>query len=292
MRKVPREEVLSYEDIARFVSLIQARYAVTHLRLTGGEPLARPKIETLVTLLAEAGIPDVALTTCGQQLAAKAQLLRQAGLSRINISLDSLNPATFAEITRGGVLEKTLLGIAAARQAGLHPIKLNMVVLRGQNDHEIVELVRFAIAQQCQMRFLELMPIGAAKAGFQDYFVPTAEVLDRLAGKFSLRPLPVDPGSTSRNFIASSEDGHGTTVGFVSPHSEPFCGDCLRLRLTAAGMLIGCLARPIGIPLLPLLRRGSESDVEALYAAVERALGTKRRNADFLQPRQMVEIGG
>jgi cyclic pyranopterin phosphate synthase len=197
------------------------------------------------------------LTTCGQQLAEKASGLKQAGLDRINVSLDSLNPATYAEISRGGVLEKTLTGIVAARQAGLHPVKLNMVVLRGKNDGEVSDLVRFAMKHDCQVRFLELMPIGEAAADFGASFVPSAEVRERLAGTFSLTALPVDPASTSRDFLALDGHGRSTVVGFISPYSEPFCGGCWRLRLTATGFLIGCLARPVGIQLAPLLRRPS-----------------------------------
>ena len=246
------------------------------MRLTGGEPLLRAGLDRLVAMLAAAGAADLALTTNGQRLAEMAGPLKQAGLNRINISLDSLSPATFAAITRGGILEKTLAGIAAARRAGLDPVKLNMVVMRGENDHEVADLVRFAVEHGCQMRFLELMPIGVAAAGFEDRFVSSAEVLERLAGEFALTELPVDPRSTSRNFVAEDQSGRWTTIGFISPSSQPFCAGCRRLRLTAAGVLLGCLARPTGIPIAPLLRSGSELDAEALVAAVEQALGMKR----------------
>ncbi len=199
--------------------------------------------------------------------------LRQAGLNRINISLDSLSPETFAAITHGGILENTLAGIAAARRVGLDPIKLNMVVMRGENDHEVADLVRFAAGHGCQMRFLELMPIGVAAAGFGDRFVSSAEVLEKLAREFALTPLPIDPRSTSRNFVAEDHSGRWTKIGFISPSSQPFCGGCRRLRLTATGVALGCLARPTGIPIASLLRSASEPDAEALVAAVEQGSG-------------------
>ena len=290
--KVAREEVLSYEEITRFVTVMQAQYGLTQVRLTGGEPLLRAGLDRLVAMLAQAGAADLALTTNGQQLAEMAGPLRQAGLNRINISLDSLSPATFAAITHGGILENTLAGIVAARRAGLDPVKLNMVVMRGENDREVADLVRFAAAHSCQVRFLELMPIGVAATGFEERFVSSAEVLEKLAGEFAMTELPVDPRSTSRNFVAEDQSGRWTTIGFISPSSQPFCAGCRRLRLTAAGVLLGCLARPTGIPIAPLLRSGSEPDAEALVAAVEQALGMKRSDSEFVQPQAMLGIGG
>ena len=290
--KVAREEVLSYEEIARFVAFVQARYGLAQVRLTGGEPLLRTGLDRLVAMLAAVGATDLALTTNGQRLAELAGPLKQAGLDRVNISLDSLIPATFATITHGGILENTLAGIAAVRWGGLDPIKLNMVVMRGENDREVADLVRFAAGHGCQMRFLELMPIGVAAAGFGERFVSSSEVLERLAREFALTALPVDPRSTSRNFVAEDHSGRWTTIGFISPSSQPFCAGCRRLRLTATGVLLGCLARPTGIPIAPLLRSGSELDAEALAAAVEEALGMKRLDGEFVQPQAMVGIGG
>jgi cyclic pyranopterin phosphate synthase len=289
---VAREEVLSYEEIARFVAAVKAQYGLTQVRLTGGEPLLRAGLDRLVAMLAALGVADLALTTNGQRLAEMAGPLRQTGLNRVNISLDSLNSATFAAITHGGILENTLEGIAAARRAGLDPVKLNMVVMRGENDHEVADLVRFAAGHGCQMRFLELMPIGVAAAGFGDRFVSSAEVFERLACEFALTALPVDPRSTSRNFVAEDRQGRWTTIGFISPSSQPFCAGCRRLRLTATGVVLGCLARSTGIPIAPLLRSGPKLDAEALVAAVEEALGMKRLDGEFLQPRAMVGIGG
>lgn len=289
--KVAGAEMLSYEDIVRFVSVLKGRYEVAQVRLTGGEPLLRPEIQKLVSMLGALGGSDLALTTNGQQLEELAGPLKQAGLHRINISLDTLNPEKFAAITRGGILAKTLAGIAAARRAGLHPIKLNTVVMRGRNDQEVADLVRFALDHGCQVRFLELMPIGVAADGFDDCFVSSAEVRERLGREFTLTALPVDPQDTSRDSVAEDNRGRTAIVGFISPYSEPFCAGCWRLRLTATGVLIGCLARSGGIPLASLLR-SSKPNVDALDAAVEEALRMKRRNGEFIQPRAMVGIGG
>jgi cyclic pyranopterin phosphate synthase len=284
--KRPREEILSYEEIVRFVSAVKASYGLAGVRLTGGEPLVRPEIEKLVGMLSAMGAPDLALTTNGQLLAGKIQALKDAGLRRLNVSLDSLDPGAYRAITGGGILEDTLAGIAAARQAGLAPLKLNTVVVRGRNDHELPALVSFAMRNGCQMRFLERMPIGAA-AG--NGFVPSAEVRLRLEREFTLVALPADPAATSRNFTATGQSGHSAIVGFISPRSEPFCGACRRLRLTATGLLIGCLARPEAVPLAPLLR---SLDPEAIGRAVEHALGAKRLDDRFLQPLPMVALGG
>ncbi len=290
--KVAREEILSYEAITRFVRLLRERYGLTEVRLTGGEPLLRPKIERLVAMLAAEGVADIALTTSGQQLAPIARDLKQAGLKRVNISLDSLDPATFSDLSGGGILKDTLDGIGAALAAGLRPVKLNMVVLRGRNDHEAVDLVRFAIERDCQVRFLELMPIGVAEAGFEDLFVSSAEARERLSRDFALTALHVDPHGTSRCYVARDSRGRTAVIGFISPYTEPFCSGCSRLRLTSTGMLLGCLARPDGVPIAPLLLDSSRKDGERIAAAIDQALALKRRDGAFIQPRAMVGIGG
>jgi cyclic pyranopterin phosphate synthase len=290
--RVSRNGVLSYEQIRAFAAVLVERFGLRHVRITGGEPLVRPEIEKLVSMLAALGVSNLALTTNGQQLAGKAEALKAAGLRRVNISLDSLDPGTFAEITGGGILARTIEGIDDARRAGLDPIKLNAVVLRHRNDHEVADLVRFAIERKYEMRFLELMPVGVAAAGFDDGFVSNVEVRERLAREFTLAPLPVRAEETSRNFVATDAGGRSAVVGFISPNSEPFCAGCSRLRLTASGHLIGCLARPEGIALMPLLGGDPRPDIGGLAAAVEQALGMKRSNGDFIQPRNMVEIGG
>jgi cyclic pyranopterin phosphate synthase len=285
-------EMLSDLEIVAFVRHLKEFHGLTHVRLTGGEPLLRPDICKLIQMIAAQGVDDIALTTNGQQLAGVAGQLKQAGLGRINVSLDSVDPKTFSAVTRGGSLQKTIAGIDAAQDVGLRPIKLNTVVIRGRNDHEVAALVRFAIDRNCEARFLELMPIGIAADQFEEQHVSSAEVRETISRKFKLAAAPVDPYSTSRNYVARDEFGRSTTVGFVSPFSEPFCLGCWRLRLTVTGTLMGCLGRPGGISIAPLLRAHSEVDSPALSAAVEQALAMKRRDSEFFQPEVMVGIGG
>lgn len=292
VRLAERSGILSYEEIVRFVQLVLTRYPISQVRITGGEPLVRPGLEALVAMLREARVPEIALTTNGQQLARHARTLREAGLDRVNISLDSLKPDVFSRITRGGSLDKTLDGIQAARRAGLRPIKLNTVVLRGLNDQEAPELVRFALEQECELRFLELMPIGEAAADFERRFVPSEETRARLREQFTLTALPFDRGGTSRNWLIRDRCGRNAVVGFISPYSEPFCSGCRRLRLTATGRLIGCLARPEGVPIAGLLRSGAPGARSELYELLRAALNAKRRDGEFIQYHRMVEIGG
>lgn len=287
-----RDGMLSYPEIARFVGWLHAVWGVSQVRITGGEPLVRPQLEKLVELLRAEGIDDLALTTNGQRLAQKAAALKRAGLRRLNISLDSLRPDVFTRVTGGGALERTLEGIHVALSAGLTPVKLNAVVLRGVNDQEAPELVRFALEHGCTIRFLELMPIGGVASEFGRLFVSSAETRALLRRQFQLDPLPVEPGSTSRNYRVRDMAGRSGVVGFVSPISEPFCHGCRRLRLTADGLLVGCLGRPHAFPIAHLLRGPDSARCELLLSTVQAALGTKRRDGEFVQPRGMVRIGG
>jgi cyclic pyranopterin phosphate synthase len=282
------QDILRYEEIVEFVGQLQRFYDVRKVRLTGGDPLARRGIAGLVASLSGLGIADLAMTTNAQGLAGMAAELRSAGLHRINISLDSLRPDTFRRITRGGDLRKTLAGIDAALAAELRPVKLNMVVLGGVNDTEVEEMLSFAIARACEMRFLEVMPVGNGHVCFDAAFVPADSVKKRLAGRFSMSPLPFEPGSSARRYTARRADGVEGVVGFIAPCSDPFCAGCARLRLTAGGRLIGCLAREEGRDVRPLLRQGGE----ALAEAVQEVLQGKRDDGRFEQPVPMAAIGG
>jgi len=282
-------QILRFEEIVRFVRAMKGAFRPVKVRLTGGEPLIRRDFAVLVGMLADEGVADLAMTTNGQALAAAAVALKRAGLRRVNVSLDSLDPRTYARVTRGGRLSRTLAGIDAALAAGLTPVKLNTAVLRGVNSGELIELVRFGIGRGCQVRFLEVMPIGPA-ARQAEAFVSSAEVLEMLKGAYSLRAAPAPAGSSSRNFIATARDGAEGIVGVISPCSEPFCDGCDRLRLTAAGELIGCLALGEGADIRPLLRGGGgEAD---LQAAARAALGRKRTGREFATTRHMSGTGG
>jgi cyclic pyranopterin phosphate synthase len=282
---------LTRADILRFVTVARATLGVAKVRLTGGEPLLRADLLDIVAALAGLGLPDLALTTNGQALAALAAPLRAAGLGRINVSLDSLAADTFAHMRQGGELALTLQGIDAALAAGLAPVRINTVVMRGINDHEVDAIVDFALARGCEPRFIELMPSGLAPADFQRWFVPSAEVRTRLARRYPLVPEAYVPGSSSRRFAITTGAGTGH-VGFISPGSHPFCAGCRRLRLTADGRLLGCLGRREHVGLLGLLREpGPEAD-QRIASALHVALEYKRGAGVFAVAMPMSMVGG
>lgn len=287
-----REEVLSFDAMADFVNALQRWFRVKTVRLTGGDPLVRKDVDRLVAKLADLRVPDIAMTTNGQLLAPAASALRDAGLHRLNVSLDSLDSETFARLTGGGGLYRTLAGIEEARRVGFAPIKLNMVVLRGTNDHELVDMVKFALEQGCELRFLELMPIGVAARDFPHTFVPEEEIRHRVGSKYTLVPEPRRPGSTSSRFQIHDRAGYRGRIGFISAHSHPFCKDCRRLRLTATGLLIGCLARGEGVSIKRLLDDPNSSSRQELERVIVSVLRSKRVAPDFSGRHSMAAVGG
>lgn len=284
-----RDEILSYEEIAALVGCLQADFGVATVRITGGEPLARAGLERLIGMLADLSVPDLALTTNGLRLAELAPALKAAGLNRVNVSLDSLSPETFRRMTRGGDLQATLAGIAAAKQNGLFPLKLNTVAIREINDTELCDIVAFAIREGCEARFIELMPIGPGAELFREGFLPSEEVREILSVHFTLEPLGASRGSSARRYTVVDRDGNRGTVGLIASCSDPFCGECARLRVTADGRLIGCLARNGGISVRDRLRAGSLASVPE---AVRCVLTAKRADRTFAQPKTMASIGG
>ncbi len=288
---LPHDDVLRFEEIVRFARAMTGAYDAVKVRLTGGEPLIRRDVVELVRMLAEIGPADLALTTNGQRLAEMADGLKRAGLRRVNVSLDSLREDTYAQFTRNGELSRTLAGIDAAVAAGLMPVKLNTNVARGVNSDEVGDLVRFAMDRGCEIRFLEMMPIGPAAELSRQWFVPSAEVLAALAEDFTVESAPTSRGSAARNYTVTDADGRTGTIGVISSCSEPFCAECDRLRLTSAGELIGCLALGKGVDIRPLLR-GGEADEAKLQAAAATALGSKRDDLDFPTHRNMAGVGG
>jgi len=288
--KCQHEDILRFEEIVRFVGCLQQHFDIRKVRLTGGDPLVRKGIEDLIGMLSELGIPDLAVTTNGQRLGPMAGRLRSAGLHRVNVSFDSLNPDVFRGLTREGDVQKTRDGIDAALSEGLSPVKLNMVVLRGINEQEVGELLSFAIDRGCELRYLELMPIGYATHLFEDAFESSEAVRTRLAAGFRLDALPAEPGAAARRFrVTRLSDGASGVAGFISPCSDPFCGGCERLRLTSDGHLIGCLAREGGLDIRACL---AEGDGDALVSAVEQVMQHKRQDGCFAQAVPMVAIGG
>ena len=271
------------------VACLHDEFGVAKIRITGGEPLVRLQIERLVGMLAELGIADLALTTNGLRLAEMAHLLKRSGLRRANVSLDTLSPDTFRRLAGAGDLQSIFDGIDTALDAGLLPLKLNTVVIRGVNEEEVARILAFALDRECEARFIELMPIGPGAHLFADGFVSSEAVRQRLSRDFTLVPAGAQAGTSARRYVVTDAQGRRGTVGFISSCSAPFCGECTRLRVTADGRLIGCLARDGGIPIRELLRAG---DQQSILDAARRVLGGKTAERPFKQGLAMASIGG
>jgi len=284
----PTPPALSAADIERVVHAAQ-RLGVTHVRLTGGEPLERRDIVEIVGRLAALGLEQVSLTTNGVRLAGLAEGLRDAGLTRVNVSLPHVEPEGFRRITGRDALADVLAGIGAALDAGLAPVKTNTVVLRGYNDEAVCDLVEFGRRAGVTVRFIEYMISEEHSA--REHFVPARETLARLRRRFHLEELPGADGADrvdgpARYFSVPD----GALVGIIAPVSEPFCGRCNRLRVTAAGRLRPCLYGEEEVDLLPALRNGSrERDLESAF----RLAGSLKPSAHGEKlPKAMRLIGG
>jgi cyclic pyranopterin phosphate synthase len=256
---VPKAHILSFEEIERVIRL-GIGLGIRKVRLTGGEPLLRHNVEDLVARLAGIpGLTDLAMTTNGVLFQQKARALRAAGLRRISFSLDSLARDNFRKITGRDGLDEVLNSINLAQELGLHPVKVNAVVIRGLNDHEIEALASFAHERNLSLRFIEFMPLDSARAWLKEMVVPGRDILLRLRARFDLRPVTSDnPSETAQRW--AFPDGHGE-VGIIAPVSEPFCGHCNRIRLTADGKIRTCLFSVNEHDLRSRLR-GSASDEE------------------------------
>lgn len=262
------EQWLDFTEIERVIGAF-GRLGVTRIRLTGGEPLVRHNIPELASRLAALpNIEDLSLSTNATRLDKHAQALRQAGISRINVSLDSLRPERFREITQGR-LEKVLSGLMAARDAGFAPIKINMVVMAGVNDDEVEDMVEFCIEHGFTLRFIETMPMGSTGASAGRQYVNLQDVRRQLARRFELIPGVMHGGGPARYVrIAGTE----LRIGFITPISQHFCDTCNRVRLTADGTIYLCLGQNDKLELRPLLRAGAgDHDLEqAILAAIAR----------------------
>ena len=252
-----KSDLLSTDEIIRLVRLF-VDLGVRRVRLTGGEPLMHRAILSLACAITS--LPDLeelSLSTNAILLARHAASLREAGVQRVNISLDSLDEATFCAITRGGLLRDALAGIDAALQHGFHPVKINMVVMRGINDHEVGDMVFFARQKGVVLRFIETMPIGAEGLNVIDRFVPAEEILERIRQRFGSEVQPVDKSSSgagpARYFNLS---GNGPDFGLISAVSQHFCDTCNRVRLTSRGALVLCLGQNDWVDLKTPLRAG------------------------------------
>ena len=249
-----KSEVLTFEEITRLARLF-VQLGVEKIRLTGGEPMARRDLEQLIeSLSAIDGLRDICLTTNGSTLVEKAGALKAAGLRRINISLDSLKPERFRQITKRGDLKKVLNGLHAARAQGLSPIKINAVIERGVNDDEILDLVAFSLENDFAIRFIEFMDVGNANHWKSDKIVSKQEILDIINTRFPLQEIGRKGGSAP-SVDYQCTDGSGD-IGVIASVSEPFCSSCTRARITADGKLVTCLFANTGHNLKVLLRGG------------------------------------
>lgn len=291
---VEREHLLTFEEIEHFASVL-VRLGIRKIRLTGGEPLLRKNLECLISRLS--GLPeleDLAITTNAFNLSKRAGQLVRAGLGRVTVSLDSLRPDRFFEMTRYRDFENILEGIRSAKRAGLEPVKINCVVVRDVNDDEIVEFGRFALEEGLAVRFIEFMPIDEDEKWSFEQVVKGEEVLKTLIDEFELVPLEsVDSSATAKNYGFKDSSG---SVGVITPVSRPFCGECSRLRLTADGKLRTCLFSMVEHDVKALLRNEVSTDeLEQFVREIvfRKEEGHRINEPDFkAPPRTMSYIGG
>jgi cyclic pyranopterin phosphate synthase len=295
LRWLNRQDILRFEEIARLARLFVRRYGVRTIRLTGGEPLVRVRIEELVGMINELDHDlDITMTTNGVLLRDKAEPLARAGLKRVNISLDTLHIDRFQEIARRDAFARTMEGIQAAEDAGLRPIKLNMVVLKGKNDDEVVDFARLAREKGYDVRFIEFMPLDGDEIWSNDLVVPSRRIQEQIEDQFPLVPAPGDRPGPSTGFKFA--DGAPGGVGFISSVSQAFCTTCNRVRLTAEGGLRTCLFSLHETPLRDLMRGGASDD--NVCRVIEQAVWAKEEGhlinqKGFIRPaKSMSQIGG
>jgi cyclic pyranopterin phosphate synthase len=299
----PQREILTYEEISRIAGLA-AELGINKVRLTGGEPLARARLQELVAMLTKTNeIDDISLTTNGVLLKHYAAELKQTGLKRVNVSLDSLSRTKFERITRQDKLNDVLKGIEAAQACGLNPVKVNVVVMRGINDDEVIDFARLTITEGWHVRFIELMPFATDnppdghsvgdKASLHPAFVSADEVKERLQMLGKLEPsLPITGNGPARYFRLPQAGG---TIGFIAPVSQHFCFSCNRLRLTAEGKLRPCLLSDREIDLRQPLRSGASS--HELKKVITEAIQEKPQKHELThgpasKKRLMSQVGG
>jgi GTP 3',8-cyclase len=293
----PKEQMLSYEEI-EYACRIFVSMGIEKLRLTGGEPMMRRDIETIIRKLSELkqdGLQDLALTTNGYFLPERARGLKEAGLDRVTISLDSLKRNVFKQMTGVDVLDKVLAGIAAAKEAGLEPIKINAVIVRGHNDDEVADFAAFAREHDVKMRYIEFMPLDSGHDWAREDVVSGREIHDRIHERFPLVKLNVERGSeTSARYRFA--DGAPGEIGIIAPVTEPFCGACSRIRLTADGQIRTCLFSTVEHSLRDVIRSGAtRAEVREYIESVVYKKEPRHfiNDPDFVTPsRTMSFIGG
>lgn len=262
VKPLEHKSILGYEEIARVVR-IAAGLGVKKIRITGGEPLIRKNLVHLISSISSIkGIEDVSLTTNGILLKKLARALAEAGLKRVNVSLDSLSPVKYREITRGGNINEVLEGIREAEHAGMAPVKINMVPVRGINDEEIEEFARLTIETPYHVRFIEFMPFGSGELWSGDKYIPVGEIKKRVSGIAQLTPVKARKSGPARYFRLKNAAG---VIGFISPVTHHFCDSCNRLRLTSDGKLRPCLFSETEVDLKSAIRQGADDcEIERL----------------------------
>jgi cyclic pyranopterin phosphate synthase len=291
-----KPELLTDDEIVRLVSIAVRLLGVHEIRFTGGEPLLRRGLVGIVARTTElAPRPQVSLTTNGIGLARQAQALKDAGLDRVNVSLDTIRPDTFQQLARRDRIKDVIAGLEAAQAAGLTPVKVNAVLMRGVNDKQAPELLEFCLERGYELRFIEQMPLDAQHGWNRATMVTADEILEQLADEFGLEPTDAAARGSAP---AESFTVHGgpQTVGIIASVTRPFCGDCDRVRLTADGQVRNCLFAQQETDLRRLMRSGADDDaIEAAWRAAmwAKAAGHGINDPDFVQPdRPMSAIGG
>ena len=296
MTFMPDAALMTFDEILHLARIFVALGA-NKVRITGGEPLVRPGVPALIRQLTQLdGLKDISLTTNGIGLIKQAQALYDAGLRRINVSLDTLNEEKFEQMTRRKVLSRVLEGLKAAHKCGFNPIKINAVAMRGFTDDEIVDLATFARQNDYQLRFIEFMPLDADDVWGRNMYIPGKEIIGKINAVYPLTPVTQDGDAKSDTAQRYRFSDNGNEVGVISSVSEPFCENCNRVRLTADGKLRTCLFSLTETDLLTPLREGVADDgiAELILNAVEqKEAGHKINAADFIKPeRNMSRIGG
>ena len=285
IKLLSHNEVLSIEEFGTLINTM-TRYGIKYIRFTGGEPLVRKGIYDLLDMVSKNPlIKDMSITTNGYYLKDMAKTLKEKGIKRINISLDSLRKDIFKKITRIGDLDRVIEGIHEAKKVGLSPIKINTVIMRGINEEDVIPLIEFARENNLEIRFIELMPNNHINGSFKKLFVPNNEIKEKLTKK--MKPREKKGHGPEDTYIL--EDG--TKIGFIGAITHNFCAKCNRIRITSTGKLNPCLMSPIGVDLKPALR--PKLDKEGLHKLIKKALGIKPKehsDTDFIT--NMSAIGG
>jgi GTP 3',8-cyclase len=287
------DELLTWTELDRLARVF-VNLGIRKIRVTGGEPLVREGVEDFIRRLATLGVEDLSITTNGHLLAERVDRLIAAGLRRVNISLDSLDPAKFEKITRTKSFDAVMRGIEAAQASSLAPAKVNAVLVRGINDDEVESFAQFARERGLVMRFIEFMPLDADRHWNRGLVVPAAEIHQRIHARWPLQQIPHEKSETARKYRFA--DGAPGEIGLIAPVTQPFCGHCSRIRLTADGKLRTCLFSKDDHDLKQLLREGASDEDLSLYirsVVNEKEEGHRINAPDFAPPsRTMVYIGG